>query len=89
MIVGHNIFKFDLHYVAKRAKLLRLPGFFSLGRLRGQVPLSFHGALQTRCGSTGATPRARACACVAAVGWACAGVRARACGGRACGRAGA
>jgi DNA polymerase delta subunit 1 len=37
MLVGHNIFKFDLHYLAKRAGVLGLPGFFRLGRLRGQA----------------------------------------------------
>jgi DNA polymerase delta subunit 1 len=43
LIVGHNIFKFDLHYVARRAQVLKIPGFFHLGRLRGQMT-----ALKTR-----------------------------------------
>ena len=43
LLVGHNIFKFDLHYLAKRAGVLGVPGFFRLGRLRGQVT-----ALRTR-----------------------------------------
>ena len=43
LLVGHNIFKFDLHYLARRAEVLGVPGFFRLGRLRGQAT-----ALRTR-----------------------------------------
>jgi DNA polymerase elongation subunit (family B) len=36
LLTGHNIFKFDLNYVAKRAEILKLHDFFKLGKLSGE-----------------------------------------------------
>jgi hypothetical protein len=37
MLTGHNIYKFDLNYIAKRAELLKCKRFFELGRMRGRL----------------------------------------------------
>ena len=37
LLTGHNIYKFDLNYIARRAELLKLKGFFELGRMRGRL----------------------------------------------------
>jgi DNA polymerase delta subunit 1 len=36
MLTGHNIYKFDLNYIARRAELLKCKYFFELGRIRGR-----------------------------------------------------
>uniref|UniRef100_A0A7S0H8G1 DNA polymerase n=1 Tax=Hanusia phi TaxID=3032 RepID=A0A7S0H8G1_9CRYP len=36
LLTGHNIFKFDLNYIARRAQVLKLPQFFELGRMKGR-----------------------------------------------------
>ncbi|EKX53301.1 DNA polymerase delta catalytic subunit, partial [Guillardia theta CCMP2712] len=36
LLTGHNIFKFDLNYIARRAQVLKLPEFFELGRMKGK-----------------------------------------------------
>ena len=37
MLTGHNIYKFDLNYIAQRAELLQCKRFFELGRIRGII----------------------------------------------------
>jgi len=36
MLTGHNIFKFDLNYVAQRATVLGLKDFWQLGKIKGR-----------------------------------------------------
>ena len=35
MLTGHNIYKFDLNYIARRAEQLKCKRFFELGRIKG------------------------------------------------------